>query len=561
MVEEGRALERFPGGVIVYDGRGVAIEANPVACSMLGTTPSAFIGSRAEESDWLIVEGGEGGAGVHPVTSALRSRAPVSGVLARARRPDGTDVWLQVDATPDAWQAGEVTRVIASLTDVTRLLTHSRFSGRSVGDHILAEVTEQLVSTRLDPQAILEAITSTLSRLRPGTWVASLVNKDPTTMRLVAADDDDSQIAAYIEAAQRSSHAPATPLLAGVLDSGEPLLIPTIQVEKLVGSLTEDVRDYLAKYPWPVANIRTMGVAVVPMRVRGTRIGTIGLFERRGSNPLTEKDLIWMQAVADRAAVAVENAQLYEDAVQRLERLSSLQGVGRAISAGPDLPVTLNVILDQVTKQLKVDAADVLLVDESDGMLALAASTGFVATSMVDYRVPAEEGSPVRAVMARRVETVTALGGFSQFRRRSLFAREGFKSYGAVPLIARSKLLGVLEVFHRSLLKPDQEWIQFLDTLGSEAAIAIDNSAMHERLREAGAVGPRPRAASQAPELSRLERQILGLVVEGLSNREISERVHLSPNTIKFHVHQILQKSGVSNRTELASVATRHGWL
>jgi DNA-binding NarL/FixJ family response regulator len=61
--------------------------------------------------------------------------------------------------------------------------------------------------------------------------------------------------------------------------------------------------------------------------------------------------------------------------------------------------------------------------------------------------------------------------------------------------------------------------------------------------------------------VSPLEQQILALMVEGRTNRDISAAVHLSQNTIKFHVRQILQKAGVANRTELAHQATRQGWL
>jgi DNA-binding CsgD family transcriptional regulator len=158
------------------------------------------------------------------------------------------------------------------------------------------------------------------------------------------------------------------------------------------------------------------------------------------------------------------------------------------------------------------------------------------------------------------METVTALGAFSQFRRRSLFAREGFKAYGAVPLIAGDKLLGVLEVFHRSHLQPDQEWLEFLDALGSDAALAIDRVAMLGHRQQAGREGP-AKPKMPAPNLSRMERQILGYLVEGLPNRAIAEKVHLSPNTVKFHVGQMLDKVGVSNRTELARKTTQEGWL
>src|SRR4029077_3858458 len=139
------------------------------------------------------------------------------------------------------------------------------------------------------------------------------------------------------------------------------------------------------------------------------------------------------------------------------------------------------------------DAADVLLLDETDNTLALAASTGFLATSVPEYRLPVDDaGMPGSVVTSRCIETVTALSAFSQFRRRSLFAREGFKAYGAVPLITRGKLLGALEVYHRTQLSPDQEWVDFLDALGSVAAIAIDNAAMQDKLRRAPLGLPRP---------------------------------------------------------------------
>jgi GAF domain-containing protein len=346
-----------------------------------------------------------------------------------------------------------------------------------------------------------------------------------------------------------------------VIESGEPVLMPSVPWDEFLGMLSAGVREYVDKNQPPVRDpIRYVGALVVPMRARGATIGTIGHYERRSSNPLTEHDVRWLQAIADRTGLAADNAQLYVDAVSRLERLTALRNVGLAITGSPDLRLTLRVILDQVTAGLGVDAADVLLLDEADGNLALVASTGFQSTSIPDYRLPIDESLPGRTVLGRRIETVTALGAFTQFRRRSLFAREGFKAYGAVPLIARGKLTGVLEVFHRAQLEPDQEWLEFLDALGSEAAIAIDSATMYDRLHMATpgqAAGPK----SPAPDLTKLEKEILALVVGGDSNRDIAEKVHLSQNTVKFHVRQLLQKLDVDNRTELAHKATREGWL
>jgi GAF domain-containing protein len=355
--------------------------------------------------------------------------------------------------------------------------------------------------------------------------------------------------------------APTFTLSSRVIETGEPVLIPSMPFEEFASMLNNDVREYIATNAPPVSSpTRHLGVLVVPMRARGAVVGTLGLFERRSSNPLSERDIGWLQAIADRTGFATENAQLYVDAVKRLERLTALRSVGRAVTGSPDVRLTLHVILDQAATGLGVDAADILLVDATDGMLGLVASTGFQSTSIPDYRIPVDEGVPGQGLTGRRIETVTALGAFSQFRRRSLFAREGFKSYGAVPLIARDKLVGLLEVFHRSLLQPDQEWLEFLDALGNEATLAIDRANLIARVEHAAPGGARKTPVA-APELTRVEREILRQVVEGLPNRVIAEKVHLSEHTIKFHVGKMLDKVGVSNRTELARKATQEGWV
>ena len=553
------APQDLPVPILVYDGAGVMIDANHAAVELFGRPRVELVGSAAEDAEWLVTDAIDGPLSIHPAIAAIKTKLPVRSALARARRHDGVDLWLQVDAVPDLGPEGDVTRVTATIADVTHLIARSRWSGRSGGDHIVDQVTDVLAQARLNPEAILTNVTRALSRLRPGIWVAAVMGRDPEAMRVIATDDSDPTAAAYVQAMQQSGAMTTTPITTRVIESGEPMLLPNVSVEGLQSLLNDEIRHYMGQNPWS-GPTTTLGVLVVPMHARGAIIGTLGFFERRGSNPLTEKDVNWAQAIADRTGLAVENAQLYEDAVQRLDRLTALQAVSLAISASPDIRLTLKVILDHITAQLKVDAADVLLLDETDNSLSLSASTGFLATAMADYRLPADEGIPAKEMLSRRIATVTALSAFSQFRRRSMFAREGFRAYGAVPLISRGKLLGALEVFHRSPLNPDQEWLAFLDALGSVAAVAIDSATMQERLRQnRGPADTRPRAP--APEMTRIETDILRMAVEGLTNREIAARVHLSQNTVKFHVRKILQKAGATNRTELTSHAIKEGWL
>ena len=60
---------------------------------------------------------------------------------------------------------------------------------------------------------------------------------------------------------------------------------------------------------------------------------------------------------------------------------------------------------------------------------------------------------------------------------------EQFTSFIAIPLIAKGQVKGVLEIFTKRRLNPDAEWLEFLDSLGGQAAIALDNATMFDRLQ------------------------------------------------------------------------------
>ena len=67
--------------------------------------------------------------------------------------------------------------------------------------------------------------------------------------------------------------------------------------------------------------------------------------------------------------------------------------------------------------------------------------------------------------------------------------------------------------------------------------------------------------AEYGEPLSERELEVVALVVEGLTNREIAMRLYLSPNTVKVHLRHIFAKTGVASRTELSILAVREGWV
>jgi NarL family two-component system response regulator LiaR len=84
-------------------------------------------------------------------------------------------------------------------------------------------------------------------------------------------------------------------------------------------------------------------------------------------------------------------------------------------------------------------------------------------------------------------------------------------------------------------------------TLAPEAAQALIEAAR--------------RPPTPGSDLTEREREVLALMVEGLTNPEIAERLIVSRSTVKFHVSNILSKLGAASRTEAVSLALKHRLL
>ena len=91
------------------------------------------------------------------------------------------------------------------------------------------------------------------------------------------------------------------------------------------------------------------------------------------------------------------------------------------------------------------------------------------------------------------------------------------------------------------------------------AGQAVLHSALTERLFQH--VANAPVAAPPETPLSLRETEILGLIAQGGTNREIASQLHLSENTVKTHVARIFEKLGAPNRAEAVALARQRGWM
>ena len=169
---------------------------------------------------------------------------------------------------------------------------------------------------------------------------------------------------------------------------------------------------------------------------------------------------------------------------RQIEHLTALVEIDRAINFSFDLNHSLTTLLNHVTAQLGVDAADILLYNPTSRMLEYVAGRGFHATAVEHASQPLGEGHAGRVALEQRIVHVPDLAKEQdRFLAKMLSAGEDFVSYHGVPLIAKDRIMGVLEVFHRTRLTRDEEWHKFLAALASQAAIAIDNVTLFDSLQ------------------------------------------------------------------------------
>lgn len=118
------------------------------------------------------------------------------------------------------------------------------------------------------------------------------------------------------------------------------------------------------------------GGICVPIRTGEITIGVL-LVSVPPGHQITTHHVALLESLAEMAGAALHRMSLDEETVRQLGHLQALHRVDQAITASTDLHMTLDVLLEHVAIQLKVDATDVLLLNQHTLTLEYAAGRGF----------------------------------------------------------------------------------------------------------------------------------------------------------------------------------------
>ncbi|HSL64609.1 MAG TPA: GAF domain-containing sensor histidine kinase [Gaiellaceae bacterium] len=210
----------------------------------------------------------------------------------------------------------------------------------------------------------------------------------------------------------------------------------------------------------------------VPILLRGVAYGNLYLTEKEGGGDFTEEDEDLLRLLAAQAAVAIENARLYESATRWLRQLESLTEVGNALAEEIDLPRLLTLVCVRLRELL--EARLVLIVLPEGDQLRVHAADGEGADEIVGATFPIHESKAGRVLERRRPERVDSVLDDPEVNVetvRRLAARSGL----FVPLLHHEQAIGVIAAFDKQAGDPrfTADDLRLAETLASRAATAV----------------------------------------------------------------------------------------
>ena len=213
----------------------------------------------------------------------------------------------------------------------------------------------------------------------------------------------------------------------------------------------------------------------VPILLRGRAFGNLYLTEKDGSFTADDQELV--ETLASQAAVAIENARLYEAATSWSEQLEALNEVGTALASEIELARLLELIARRLRGLIAARLVTIAL-PAGDGTLRIEAADGDGTEGIVGTQLERAGSKSGRVLERRRAERVESLIDDPEVDQETA-RRLGVRSGLYVPLVAGARPIGVIVAHDKETSDPrfTEADLRLAETFAPRAAVAVDLSA------------------------------------------------------------------------------------
>ncbi len=336
----------------------------------------------------------------------------------------------------------------------------------------LIEVGRGLLS-QLDPEAVLHQVLETACEITGARYAAlGILDNDRRQLdRFITRGIDDDTHRAIGDLPRGRG------LLGVLIDSPQPLRIP-------------DVGQHTKSYGFPPGHPPMASFLGVPVLVRGQVWGNLYLTEKTGSAEFDAIDEESVLILAAWAAIAIDNARLYESVAARRDeleqssrRLEAAHTIAVAVGAEMELDQVLELIAKRGRALVEARSLVILLREGSD--LVVATSAG-VTERAIGTRVPIEGSTTGQVLTSRDVRRISDVSAQLRISARELGVTDARTALLA-PLVYRGRGLGVLAAFDHgaraeSFSEEDEATLRAFAASGA-TAVALAQTVQHDRLR------------------------------------------------------------------------------
>jgi two-component system NtrC family sensor kinase len=385
----------------------------------------------------------------------------------------------------DAESAAELAQPLASAIEHRRLLDESR---RRAEELAALYTTSQLITSRLDVASVLDRISGSVSALIGSTGCGiGLFDATRTQLVHAAAHGYKSEEWRALTVSLGEG------LMGRCAETGQAIRVDDVRRDPRSARRDVDERE----------GIRSM--LCVPLRVAGTPLGVISAFSTRPAAFSAHHQRV-LEAFAEQAGIAIQNAQLFEQSVRGARETRALLEAGRAVTASLDLDRTIHVIMEEARAVLSVSSCGIMMRDEQ-GVLSSIASLDLPDEMVSSIRIQEGQGITGQAVAERRPVYSADLWSDPRVQYSSLPRSQGFRSFMAAPLRVGDRAIGAILVFRRDVheFSPAEE--ELLMAFADQAAIAVEHARLYERLEA--------RVADRTRELDQ-QKRFVEVVLETL---------------------------------------------
>jgi len=318
-----------------------------------------------------------------------------------------------------------------------------------------------VITARLELSAVLEAVVAGAMRLL-GSQFTQVILWDEATQRLRYG----AAMGPEAERVHTQTFELGRGINGAVALTRQPMILDDYQASRYV----------LAEFPDVVATIST------PILFGDRLLGVLHSHTTQPGKRFTPSDLRLLQILATQAAIAIENARLFEEAGVRSARLNALSELSRTVTSSLDLQQVFDYVVRAAVDLLALALARVYVWQEATGLLRLQASAG--GPDLLPY--PREtfrsgEGVVGTVFSSREVMTLSDAGSDPRYAEQAWAQQVGVKSVAVIPLLSGERAVGVLSVSRRAHRPFDSDEISLLTSFAQHAAIAIENARLfHE---------------------------------------------------------------------------------